>query len=336
MGKQLVGAGGVLLAVLVAGCAQPSGPIAQGSAETSQPPTPTQAASAPTDTPNANPPTQPPPSPALVADDDPPPREGSVRYDLDRALDDMKQQLHFPAPQDAVKTASDYLQDASYAESNIMFLYWTGKGDKIIYSTASTPLSPCPLKEGRFDDEMALESLDYSEVAKLHIPIDSVGAGPFQAEGGMRQCFEHSTRGAIMAAMNLQFQIPRVVGYAGDAVQERVFYSKTRRTFNAINFISSSDFDPNNIGPKYEFISVTGHRLNRVDETGIEVDIFNYYPTPDGDGLMAQVPMVMVWEKGDWRIGAIGDELVLDEHPEDFVLLSGFAGSSDDENPDGQ
>lgn len=324
---------GLLLLVLCAGCAQ--GPVVgqserAGASEVGDAPISSEIGD-----PTAAPSSAATPSPAPVADpppqEDPPPREGSIRYEVDQSLQNFRNEYAFPPASEAVHGVDHYYNDPAYEFSTILMNYWDGKSEKIEFSTDPTVPSPCPMKEGPFEAEAWFETFDFLPVSKTHILIDPPGAGPQKIEGSARQCFEHSTRGAVLAAAHLQFQMPYVVGYSDNANQNRVIYSKTRQVFKEINFITSPNFNPDDLPGEYEFVSVTGYRINRYDESGVRLDIFNYYPLKSGDGIVTQVPITVVWEKGDWRVGIIEDEFVIDEHPEGFILFSAFAGSSDEE-----
>lgn len=304
--------------------------LSVGSSEpASESPAPSPTASAsPTQTPSAE------PSPTETAAQEPPAPEGSIRAELDKNLARWVEEYKYPNLDQI--TEKDLEGGESEAPSKYFpelvssqYLY-VGKGERVVLSERETPQSPCEEKKGEFIRNQFFDGYDYDKNGVLELPRDS-GAGPMNIDGPIRECFEHSSRGAVMAAFNHAFQYPNLKDYIATESQEKVIYSGTRKALNKMNFTIGATSQISDFAKKYQLVVPTGFVLDVVDETGMKLSVVNMWETPANEQILTMLPMTMIWEKGDWRVGLRQDEWIIDHIPDDFVLLSSFAGSSDDE-----
>lgn len=207
---------------------------------------------------------------------------------------------------------------------------WHGEGKRTIVPTGDTEELDCKNKTGKFDKDLELKDLKIDVVGVISYP-ESKTVGPLIKEGYLRQCFEHSTIGAALAAANLLFSEPLSLDFSEDDMQRKIMYSKTRETYNKINFTYRTILALDSLSNEMGSLNIEAFRIDRIDESGAKVLVYYVIYPLQGQPIMYQRPITLIWEKGDWRIGQLEDFQPVDMYPSNVTYYSQFWESSDDE-----
>lgn len=161
--------------------------------------------------------------------------------------------------------------------------------------------SVCGLPEG--DQEVPAEGPDAEwQTLQGHSVPSSKEFGPGETKGGDRACFAHSPTGALFALLNTGRVLPK------KHLLKHITDGPLRD--------SAEEAPEATVDPESRTV-VRGFKLEVESED--EVLVRPVYST-DG-GALYEVPMVVVWEDGDWKIDGTQEA---ESTPEEVSSLDGY------------
>lgn len=137
-------------------------------------------------------------------------------------------------------------------------------------------------------DAAALAGVSWQAVGNSSAPGSEV-LGPVNNAGAVRQCFQHSPAGALVAAVNI------LSGLGADhATQKAVAQAQlTSGTWQQQLVATESSDSGGGTGPG----TVAGYQLGGCNPDNCLVNLAMY-----GQGIYYTVAFPMVWQAGDWKL----------------------------------
>ena len=141
---------------------------------------------------------------------------------------------------------------------------------------------------GTFDGS-ALGAVSWQAVGNSSAPGSEV-LGPVKVTGPVRQCFQHSPAGALVAAVNI------ISGLGADhATQAAVAQAQVTAGDWQQQLLAASDDSDSGGGSGAG--TVAGYQLGGCEPASCLVNLAMY-----GQGIYYTVALPMVWQDGDWKL----------------------------------
>lgn len=135
----------------------------------------------------------------------------------------------------------------------------------------------------------------WQPVGVMSVPVSST-LGPRRFTGPLRQCFQHSPAGALMAATN-------IVQGAGASAAAAPAVLRAQMTAGPSREHELAQLD--GTGASLGSASPAGYLFGACTPTACNVSLLLF-----GDGVYEQLTLPMVWSGGDWLIDGAGPNLV--------------------------
>lgn len=173
-------------------------------------------------------------------------------------------------------------------------------GPVVSLAQGPTTTSECVSLDGEFIDSRDFK-IKWDKIGMIYYPADEQG-GPKGNHGGVRDCYEHSLKGAVMAATNHLYQFPSIQEFSSSEKQHIVVSEYLREFYSKIDFRHRVYGSVESLNPELKYVQPIGYRILNIDRTAAKVMIYVAFVGVDGSIKYNGFQVSVIWEKGDWRI----------------------------------